>query len=431
MPFDYTKVRRKFTAGLVNSFVCEEGKPESLLWDSGESTLCIRARASGSRSYYYQSRFNGKVIKIRIGSVDDIKFTFDDARDIARKYETLVKEGVDPRLEIKRQAESEELERLESARVGVKFKDVLEAYINANKNDWSDLHLNDYQKSILPTDRGRDGILSKFKDMRLGEITTTAVITWLKTEKRHRPTAAAKGYRLLRACLNWAEGREEYHGIVDTDSLFNNSEIKKLLPKPKARKDALLKSQVESWFKAVNGISNPVIAASLQTMLLTGARRNEVLSLRWSDVDFQWNSIRIKDKVDGERVIPLTPYISILLSNLPRRNKWVFSSHTSASGRVTEPYIAHAEAIKNAELPPLSLHGLRRSFSNLSEWVECPVGVVAQIMGHKPSATAEKHYKDRPLDLLQMWHNKIEKQILEFAGIEQPDVIDEGLKVVK
>jgi hypothetical protein len=46
------------------------------------------------------------------------------------------------------------------------------------------------------------------------------------------------------------------------------------------------------------------------------------------------------------------------------------------------------------------------------------VGVVAQIMGHKPSATAEKHYRERPLDLLRMWHSRIEAWILEQAGIE-------------
>ena len=44
--------------------------------------------------------------------------------------------------------------------------------------------------------------------------------------------------------------------------------------------------------------------------------------------------------------------------------------------------------------------------------------VVAQIQGHKPtSATAEKHYTVRPLDLLRVHHEKIEAWILEQAGI--------------
>jgi integrase len=65
----------------------------------------------------------------------------------------------------------------------------------------------------------------------------------------------------------------------------------------------------------------------------------------------------------------------------------------------------------------LTLHGLRRSFASLTEWLEIPAGVVAQIQGHKPSATAEKHYKRRPLDLLRLHHEKIEAWILEQAGV--------------
>jgi len=53
----------------------------------------------------------------------------------------------------------------------------------------------------------------------------------------------------------------------------------------------------------------------------------------------------------------------------------------------------------------------------LTEWLEVPVGVVAQLMGHKPSATAEKHYTVRPLDLLRVHHERIEAWILEQAGV--------------
>lgn len=72
----------------------------------------------------------------------------------------------------------------------------------------------------------------------------------------------------------------------------------------------------------------------------------------------------------------------------------------------------HVKALAAAGLPALALYGLRRSFGTLAEWVECPAGVSAQIMGHKPSAIAEKHYRRRPLDRLRMWHTKIEDWIL-------------------
>ena len=57
------------------------------------------------------------------------------------------------------------------------------------------------------------------------------------------------------------------------------------------------------------------------------------------------------------------------------------------------------------------------NFGSLTEWLETPAGVVAQIQGHKPSATAEKHYKRRPLDLLRVHHMRIEAWILEQAGV--------------
>lgn len=140
--------------------------------------------------------------------------------------------------------------------------------------------------------------------------------------------------------------------------------------------------------------------------------------MRWGDVDFQWRSICIKDKVEGLRTIPLTPYVAQLLTTLPRRNDYVFSSATSKSGYIEEPRIAHTKALAIAGLPHVSLHGLRRSFGTLCEWVEMPSGISAQIMGHKPSALAEKHYRRRPLDLLRKWHDTIESWILQQAHIE-------------
>lgn len=182
---------------------------------------------------------------------------------------------------------------------------------------------------------------------------------------------------------------------------------------------------------------------------MTGARKEELAGLSWENVDFKWNSLTIKDKVEGQRIIPLTPYVSQMLSELKRSNDtpkvrklkgtneqpkwkpspWVFSSPTAASGRIQGPHVAHQKALTTAGLPHVSLHGLRRSFKSLAEWVEMPVGVVAQIMGHKQSATAEKHYTVRPLDLLRLWHSRYEAWILKQAGIEFQQE-QAGLKLV-
>ena len=239
-----------------------------------------------------------------------------------------------------------------------------------------------------------------------------------------------QAFRALRAFIAWCAKHKTYSAAVHAD-VCQSDDVKKRVPTPQTKKnDSLRRAQIKPWFEAVRKIGNPVISAYLQGLLLTGARRNELAALRWVDVDFQWKSMTIRDKVEGERTIPLTPYVEHLISTLPRRNEFVFSSPTAASGRLEEPRNPHNKALAAAALPALSLHGLRRSFGTLSEWVEVPAGIVAQIMGHKPSAIAEKHYIQRELDLLHLWHVKIESWILEQAGIEFVPA-QAGLRVVK
>jgi integrase len=162
--------------------------------------------------------------------------------------------------------------------------------------------------------------------------------------------------------------------------------LRKQVPRRKAKRfDVLDRSQLGAWFAAVRGLKNPEVRAYLQALLLTGARREEMAQLRWTDVDFEWGSLWVRDKVAEEgRKIPLTPYLASLLRALPRRNEWVFSSMTAAGGRINEPRIPHNRALSVAGLPHVTLHGLRRTFASLAEWVEMPRGVVAQIMGHAP-----------------------------------------------
>ena len=140
--------------------------------------------------------------------------------------------------------------------------------------------------------------------------------------------------------------------------------------------------------------------------------------MQWEDLNTKWKGLTIRDKVEGERTVPLTPYVAHLLAALPRRGPFVFASPIVKGAHLTEPNHAHDRACKVAGIDSVTLHGLRRSFKSLTEWLEVPAGVVAQLMGHKPSATAEKHYTLRPLDLLRVHHERIEAWILEQAGVQ-------------
>lgn len=438
--------RIKLTAGRIRDFATDKG--QSFLWDSDVPGLAVRATAPGKRNpdggkaYIFQSTLaNGQEPRITIGDVR--AWGIEDAREEARRLQTLIDQGIDPRQEKQERIEVAAAKVVAKNRANTPAIAAWQAYINARTPNWSARHLADHEASISkggkPRTRGKrpgepdvtqPGALRELMALPLNQIDADRVKAWLKDEAVRRPTHAALVFRLLRGFLNWCAYQPDYRGQVCKDACAGRI-AKDALPKKNAKADSLQREQLPAWFSSVRKIGNPVISVYLQSLLLTGARREELAGVRWADVDFQWNSIVIHDKVEGERIIPLTPYVASLLDALPRRtmehndevvaNPWVFSSPTAASGRLQEPRIAHNQALTAAGLPALSIHGLRRSFGSLVEWVECPAGIAAQIMGHKPSATAEKHYRVRPLDLLRSWHVKIEAWILEQAGIEQPN----------
>ena len=251
----------------------------------------------------------------------------------------------------------------------------------------------------------------------LRDLDAPTIEAWAARETKTRPTPARLAWRCLKAFLGWCVEQREYAPVLPSVNPAKTKKTREALGKAGIKQDALMREQLTVWFDAVRQVQNPVIAAYLQTLLLTGARPGELLALRWDEINTKWRGLTIRDKVEGERVIPLTPYVSHLLHALPRRNEWVFSSLTAAGGVLTIPRKQHGEACAVAGIEGLTLHGLRRSFKSLTEWLEVPAGVVAQVMGHKPSATAEKHYTVRPLDLLRVHHEKIEAWILEQAGI--------------
>lgn len=441
----------KLTAGRIADFQCPKGKTRTYLWCGEVKGLGIIATAAGAKAYIFQAKVMGKSMRLTIGDVG--VWSIAKAQAESRLLQTVIDSGKDPR-----QVKAEQVAAKDATATALAQKQLSESVTVADawqvyvaersasmkdgKPEWGEKHKGHHayfvQAGGVKRKRGtrpgeskktRPGVLVPLMKMRLADVDAKAIATWLDKEAKQAPTTAAQAFRALRAFLTWCAKHEAYSAAVQAGACQSDA-VKRKVPTVQTKKnDSLRRAQIKPWFEAVQKIGNPVISAYLQGLLLTGARRNELAALRWADVDFQWKSLTIRDKVEGERTIPLTPYLEHLISCLPRRNEYVFSSPTAASGRLEEPRIQHVKALAAAALPALSLHGLRRSFGTLSEWVEVPAGIVAQIMGHKPSAIAEKHYIQRELDLLHLWHVKIEQWILEQAGIEFVPV-KAGLRVV-
>lgn len=439
--------KANLTAGRVNNFKCEEGKAQDFLWCADVAGLAVRATPNSDvNRYIFQAKVKGKTMRVTIGKVS--AWTIDAAKAEARRLQVEIDKGNDPRQQVA-EKEAAEVARLqferdeEAAKLIQDKRDSLTLgmvwplYIEARRKRWSEWSIRDHENIARvggeKKKRGKglteDAPLASLLNVKLSELNGLRIAEWLTKEAETRPTRAALAFRLLSGFISWCDSQEEYAGLVPSGAC-KAQQVRDELPSKNTKEgDSLQREQLGLWFKSLTSLSNIVQSAYLQSLLLTGARRRELAELKWTDVDFQWLSMTIRDKVEGERTIPLTPYVAHILSALPRRNEWVFSSMTSATGHIEEPKQAHKRALESVGLPDLSIHGLRRSFGSLAEWTETPAGVVAQIMGQKPSAIAEKHYRRRPLDLLRMWHVKIEQWILEQAGIKF-EPVKAGLHVV-
>ena len=429
-----------FTAGRVNGFKCPADKAQAFLWDSMAQGLGLRVTPAGNPSYVFQSEYQGRTLRVTIGSPD--AWSIPQAQEKAREIQRQIDEGRDPR-EVKAAITAADVAKREADRdKGLTVAEVWAAYMAERRPHWGDLHYRDHidkaKPGGLPSGRRgggkkltQPGPLAALMPLPLRELDAATIEAWAAKEGRIRPSSARLAWRLLTVFLTWCSEQPAYVSLVPDKNPGKTRKARESLGKPGTKSDVLEKGQLADWFTHVGQLQNPCIAAALQVMLLTGARPGEVLALRWDDVNTQWKGMSIRDKVEGERAIPLTPYVAHLLAALPRRNEWVFSSPTSASGCLTVPNNPHTRACVAAGLEGLTLHGLRRSFKSLTEWLEIPAGVVAQLMGHKPSATAEKHYTVRPLDLLRVHHEKIEAWILKEAGIVfDAKAAPAGLRVV-
>ena len=425
--------RVRLTAGRVDAFTCPAGKSQAFLWDTEAPALALRVTPTGRKTYVFESRLNGATLRLSIGTAAD--WPLEKARGEAQRLKVLVDSGTDPR-ELERQQQAAQAAERAAAVAKVKADKVAAVtvgevwadYLEKRRPFWGDLHYRDHidkaKAGGLPSGRRgggkqltKPGPLAALMPLALKDLDQATIERWAANEGKTRPSSARLAWRLLTVFLTWCAEQPEYANLLPDKNPAKTKKAREALGKAGTKSDVLQREQLAAWFAAVQQIQNPVIAACLQMMLLTGARPGEVLALRWEDVNTQWKGISIRDKVEGTREIPATPYMLHLLAALPRRNEWVFSSPTSASGCLTEPNNPHTRACKAAGLEGLTLHGLRRSFASLTEWLEVPAGVVAQIQGHKPSATAEKHYKVRPLELLRVHHERIEAWILEQAGI--------------
>ena len=414
-----------FTAGRVSGFKCPPDKRQAFLWDLTAPGLGLRATPAGKPAYVFQSVYQFKDLRLTIGS--PAAWTIPHAQAKARELQRLIDEGKDPR-DLKRDAlAASTAKQAEATAQALTVGEIWPVYL-ANgkpkrKDAWKPGYRADLEAMAAPggvdKKRGkgvtRPGPLYPLLELPLAKVNEDSLKVWFDGEAVKGKHQAARALMMFRGFLRWCSARPEYRMLTDRDA-GRAAAIVESLPSNTRRTDALEAAQVPGWWAGVEQLSNRTASAYLRALLLTGARREELAAMKWADVDFQWCKLTIADKVEDTRTIPLTPYLAQLLATLPRINEFVFAS-TGKSGRIADTRASHAKALQSASISSLTIHGLRRSFSLLGEAAGAPAGAIAQVMGHKPSATAEG-YRPRSVDALRPFLTLIEAHTLKLAGVQ-------------
>jgi integrase len=150
------------------------------------------------------------------------------------------------------------------------------------------------------------------------------------------------------------------------------------------------------------GKLNPIPAAALKLLILTGARKNEILALRWSDLDLDNSRITLKESKTGFKTIYLSQQAIDIINSLNKSGDFIFPSK-SASGHLFDLQWQWNSVLKEANLPGRwRIHDLRHGFASTAVNSGGSLSFIGFLLGHKRASTTERyaHVAENPAQAL-------------------------------
>ena len=137
---------------------------------------------------------------------------------------------------------------------------------------------------------------------------------------------------------------------------------------------------------------NPYAIAIIRLLVLTGARKGEIESLRWPEVDWQYSYLRLADSKTGQKLVMLNGAAIDVLQAVPRQNASDFVFPASRSDGYYEGTPKVWRRIReNAGLENVRIHDLRHSFASMAVSGGVSLPVIGALLGHKDSATTARY----------------------------------------
>jgi integrase len=355
------------------------GAKDTMLWDDKLSGFGLKVTPTGSKVYVFQYRLGGRGAKVRRYTIGPHgKFTPDGARKEAERLAMLAARGVDP--------QSEKVERVRRS-VDLAFKPYAERFAEeCLRVKWPSSHK--YARSLLLSHAVPVLGNKPLPDIRRQDM--RAVLAPVKD----KPATAQNLFSVMRRLFRWAvnEGDLEASPIEGMEPPSG----------PPSRDRVLSDRELALVWRAAEGLGYP-FGPMVRLLIVTGARREEVAGLSWSELDrgsAMWSLPSARSKNDLPAATPLSALAVAELDGLAARtgesDQWprkglVFSTtgETSVSGysrakRRLDALIAKLAAKEDEPITvePWRFHDLRRTLATGLQRLGVRFEVTEAVLNH-------------------------------------------------
>ncbi len=352
-----TSNRINFTVNNLDKLAASQDKKRAFYYDNKTQSLGITIFPSGKKTFFVYKRVNGRPDKIKLGRYPEM--SIEQARKAATECLHKISEGHDPNKE-KKSIKNEML-------FSELFQKYLEDYAKKRKFSWY-------------TDKGYyERHLQDLRSKKISQISKQDI------EKVHYNIKEKAGLYAANRTISMIQTM--YSKALDWGYEGSNPAARISKFKETARDRFLKPEEINRFFDAINSEPNKIIKSFFYILLFTGARKSNVLAMKWKDInlgeDAYWKIPKTKN---GEtHTVFLAPEAVKILSDLRRYSKgeWVFPSPTSKSGHLEEPKSAWKRILNKAGIEDLRIHDLRRTMASWQVRNGANSYIIGQTLGHK------------------------------------------------
>lgn len=406
--------KKSFTKTYLSALALPEKGTHYTVWDSEVPKLAVRVYASGTRTFYVVKRDGAVISWVKLGTFPDM--TPEGARNAAQRVLGDFAKGINPamvkRAERQKQTLGEAYEQYRVLHVkprGLKTADEIHALWERCLGTMPDAPAKNHGRKRAKHPAGVD-----WTNRKIDAIDNPAVRALHAKIGEKQPTMANRVVELLSSVYNRAI-EAGYRGINPTTGIkpFKETKRKRFINEQDP-------DELPRFFKALTADTSKDFQHFVLLSLLTGARRTNVLSMRWQDVNLSAARWDIPDTKNNEpQLVALVPEAAeILQERKPQEAGFVFPA-PSKTGYSTAPKKRWRALLKRAEISNLRIHDLRRSLGSWQAISGASLAIIGKSLGHK-SADATMIYARLNLDPVRASLNTATSAMLVAAGVKKP-----------